>query len=171
MPPQNRRRRLCYWDSQKNSVGATKINFERHLKFLPDFDLIELKSLDAPEINPCDLLIVGAERIPSEEFTSWLKRLNLRILQQNRIWTPALIFSSADFVDLSSDLHEFADNNWYFDILNPLHIESMPIRVANLLKIHDHLHELHRYKSQLDAMQNQISEIEMKLSKMDHGKS
>ncbi|SME89485.1 hypothetical protein [Pseudobacteriovorax antillogorgiicola] len=161
---QQRKRRLCYWDSQKKSVGAVKLNFERHLRFLPEFDLVTLKALDDEKFAPCDLLIISAEDIPSEDFSQWLQGINKRIVNQGQIWTPALIFSETDFVDLSSEIHDFADNNWYFDILNPLHLESMPIRVANLLRIHDHLHELWRYKDQLDTMQEQINEIEKRLN-------
>lgn len=167
----NRNRRICYWDAQSNSVGALKINFERHLKFLPGFDLVSLDSLDDEEFNPCDLLIISAKSISGEDFSTWIAGINKRVIAQNNIWTPALIFSEADFSDLSSELHDYADNNWYFDILHPDHLDSMPIRVANLLKIHDHLHELWRYKDQLDTMQSQISEIEDSLTKMGKGES
>ena len=47
-----RRRRLCYWDNQKQVTGAAKLNIERHLQFLPDFDFVKLESLDDDEFAP-----------------------------------------------------------------------------------------------------------------------
>ncbi len=161
-----RRRRICYWDSEKRFVDAHKLNFEKQLSFLPDFDLITLKSLDSENFNPCDLLLISALLVEDHEFSQWLLGINKRILHQNSIWTPALIFSEVEGYELSSAMHEFAANNWYFDIVNPKHIDSIPIRVANLLRIHDHLHEIMRYQERLDSMQDKIIEIESQLAKM-----
>ena len=146
-----------------NATGAAKINFERHLNFLPDFNLVTLRGLDDEGFNPCDLLVISALSVPSEKFLEWLEGINRRIVAQNKIWTPAIIVTQSNFSDLNFAIHELADNNWYFDIVNPDHLDSIPIRAANLLKIHDHLHELLRYKSQLDALHQQVSEIEEKL--------
>ena len=159
----HRRRRICYWDPQSNAVSTNKINFEMHLKFLPNFDLSELRSLDDQSFHPCDLLIVNALSIPDDDFLIWLEGINKRVLTQNKIWTPAVLVSECKFGELSSEVHEFANNNWYFDLINPANMDSMPIRVANLLKIHDHLHELWRYEKELNTMQKQVSDIEQKL--------
>ena len=139
-----RKRRICYWDAEKKFTDSSKINFERHLSFLPDFDLVNLVSLEDENFQPCDLLIVAATAIDEDIFHDWLKGLNKRIIRQNSIWTPCIIVTEISFAESSQSLHTFADNNWYFDILHPHHTDSIPIRVANLLKIHDHLHELFR---------------------------
>ena len=153
-----------YWDAEKKFVDATKINFEKHLSFLPDFDLITLKTLDSEDFNPCDLLLVTAFLIDANDFSQWLDGLNKRIVRQNSIWTPALIFTDLPFAELSASIHDYAaDNNWYFDIVSADHLDSMPIRIANLLRIHDHLHELFRYQERLDQMQTKVSDIEEKL--------
>ena len=160
-----RRRRLCYWDNQRHAADAHKVNIQRHLKFLPDFDFVNLKSLDDERGLPCDLMIVNAIDVPSEEFFNWIVSIGKRLHIQHGIWTPAFIISRVGYSDLSENLHTFADDNWYFDIVNPQHIDSIPIRVANLLKIHDHLHELLRYKEKLDALHAQVEGIEKKLQK------
>lgn len=159
----NRRRRLCYWDNLRAVTDATKLNIERHLSFLPDFDLQHLKTLDDQKFLPCDLLILNAMDVPGNEFAKWLSGIHKRLKSQHGVWTPTLIFSDANFTTLSEEIHSFAMSNWYFDIINPQHLDSVPIRVANLLKIHDHLHELLRYQEQLDKMQLQIEAIEQKL--------
>jgi hypothetical protein len=158
-----RQRRLCYWDSDPKRFGSAKAQIERQLTYLPQMTVHSLTSLDDPEFFPCDLLIAFAGQIPDDELYTWIEGLKKRIQRQGKIWTPALILSSVGFADLSSWLHEYAESNWYFDILNPDHIASLPIRVANLLRIHDHLHELNRYYDQLTTMQEKIATIEQDL--------
>ena len=56
-----------------------------------------------------------------------------------------------------------AGMNWYFDILSMEHIDSMPIRVANLLRIHDHLHELERYQNTLATLNHRVDQLTLDL--------
>jgi len=161
-----RQRRLCYWDTEKRHFDSFKANFERHIKFLPQLTLYQLTSLDDPEFFPCDLLIIYAAHIPDEELPQWIEGLKKRIQAGGKIWTPSLILSPVGFGELSEWLHEYADSNWYFDIIHPDQWTSLPIRVANLLRIHDHLHELYRYQDQLTSLQERITTIEQELIKL-----
>ena len=53
--------------------------------------------------------------------------------------------------------------NWYFDIVASDQLDSLPIRVANLLRIHDHLHELHRYSAALSSLTAQTEALKQEL--------
>ncbi len=164
MSPQRQRSlRICYWDSAKRHFGRHKAIFEKYMKRLGDLSFYEMKSLEDPDFAPCDLLIVAAESVPEENFAEWLREFHQRIKKQQKIWTPAIILSSVGFVALEDLLTEANGSNWYFDIINPDHIESLPIRVANLLRIHDHLHELRRYDEKQRSLQEQVDAIEEKL--------
>lgn len=155
--------RICYWDGAKRHFGRHKAIFEKYLKRLGDLSFYEMKTLEDPNFAPCDLLVVAAETIPPKNFSDWLRELHQRIKKQQNIWTPAIILSSVDFGVLEDLLAEVNSSNWYFDIINPEHVESLPIRVANLLRIHDHLHELRRYDEKHRALQEQLAAIEEKL--------
>jgi hypothetical protein len=51
-------------------------------------------------------------------------------------------------------------SNWYFDVVRPEHLDSLPVRVANLLRIHDHFHELRRNSETLDRLQDRVNMLE-----------
>lgn len=161
-----RQRRLCYWDTEKRRFDSFKGSFERHIKFLPQIDIYQLNSLDDPDFFPCDLLIIYAAQISENDLSTWIEGVKKRIKAQGKIWTPSLILSPAGFGELSEWLHEYANSNWYFDIIHPDQWSSLPIRVANLLRIHDHLHELYRYQDQLTAMQDKVTAIEQELREL-----
>lgn len=165
-PKLARQRRLCYWDTEKRRFDSFKANFERHIKFLPEVTIYPLKSLEDPAFSPCDLLIIYAAHIDEAELPRWIDGVKKRIQAQGKIWTPSLILSAAGFAELSEWLHEYAASNWYFDIIHPDQWSSLPIRIANLLRIHDHLHELYRYQDQLTSLQERISTIEQELANL-----
>ncbi len=152
--------RICYWDSEKRYFGAHKAAFENQMQILGEIQTVKISSLEDPKFFPCDLLVVSAEHVPEDEFLKWLTGIETRIMSQDKIWTPALILADIEFSTLHQLLPFASKSNWYFDIVHPQHLLSMPIRIANLLRIHDHLHELKRYDDKLNAMQNKIVEIE-----------
>jgi hypothetical protein len=79
------------------------------------------------------------------------------------IWSPALIMCDVSYTKIGQLIDWAVKINWYFDIVSRDHITSLPIRIINLLRIHDHLHELQRYDSELTTLQGRIDEIEQKL--------
>ncbi len=161
-----RKLRICYWNSVSKIVSTDLMQLETHLKQLGTIELIKVETLEDPNMKPCDLLIVAAQSIDQEEFPKWMNQLKSKIYKQGHVWTPALIFAEIPFYVLQEIWHEAVKENWYFDILTPAHIESIPIRVANILRIHDHLHELYRYEKTLDEMSAKVSDMENKISKM-----
>lgn len=162
----NRKLRFCYWAVESRLVDGERMTLEQHLKRLGDVTVEPIKSLDAPGAGPYDLLIVAAQRVPVKDFPIWLAGFRRRIQSLGMVWTPALILAGVDFAVLQEIWPEVTKENWYFDILDPSHVASLPIRVANLLRIHDHLHELKRYAAALDDVTAKVQDLEAKVSKL-----
>ncbi|MBM4251235.1 MAG: hypothetical protein FJ146_04650 [Deltaproteobacteria bacterium] len=158
--------RLFYWNADPRVLDADLMQLEKLLKRLGDVKLTSIKSLDLIPQDGCDLLIIAAHSIPKKEFPKWLMGLRSRIHGNGKIWVPALILADVGFDILADILTEVTAENWYFDILMPLHVESLPIRVANLLRIHDHLHELDRYELAIVEVSTRVKELESELMKL-----
>ncbi len=162
--------RIFYWNADPRVVDADRMQLEKLLKRLGDIKLTTIKSLDQLPKDGCDLLIIAAHSVPKKEFPKWLMGLRSRIHSSGVIWVPALILADIGFEVLSEILTEVAAENWYFDIIMPLHVESLPIRVANLLRIHDHLHELNRYAVAISEVSTKVRDLEIELQLMKSSK-
>ena len=156
---------LKYWNAEARIVDSDRASFEHHLSRLADDVRVEsIKTLDMPALLPCDLLLIAAQMLPTKDFPKWLSGLRRRFQTQDKIWIPAVILAEVPFDVLSELMADAARDNWYFDILAPAHLESLPIRVANLLRIHDHLHELGRYAKAVDDVTQRVKALEQELS-------
>ena len=163
--------RLCYWNVDARVVDAGLVSLEQHLNALGGPRPVAVKSLepavlDAVLDGPCDLAIIAAQSVDPAHFATWLRGLAQKIKRQNQIWMPALILSDAPFSVLREILPEARAENWYFDILAPAHLSSLPIRVANLLRIHDHLRELRRYEDALEDVSAKVKSLEARVAHM-----
>ncbi len=159
----NRSLRVCYWNAEAKVLDAEKAELERHLKRLGDVRVEVIKALEAPEGSQADLLIVSAQKLSDKDFPAWLQGFRRRIQAKGSIWTPALILADVSFDVLSEILVEVTADNWYFDVVAPKHLASLPIRVANLLRIHDHLHEMKRYSAALDDITTKVKMLESQM--------
>lgn len=155
--------RLCYWAADSRIVDSERASLEGHLARIGDARVVPIKALDSPDAKPCDLLIVAAQKIVQPDFAAWLSAFRRRVAREGDIWTPALILADVPFDVLSEIWPEARADNWYFDILSPTHLSSLPIRVANLLRIHDHLHEMKRYASALEDIGAKVANLEREL--------
>lgn len=160
----NRHLRVCYLDSEKRFIGSAKLQFEEKLAKVAQIELVPLQSLDDPKFHPCDLLVLTANLIPEDHFKEWLTRLRKNMRSQAKVWTPALILSDIEFPVLNEIFQMASAENWYFDIVTTEHYESLPIRIANLLRVHDHLHELRRYSETLANLQIRVDKLEDELT-------
>ena len=160
----NRELRICYWNAFGKVIDSDLMQIEQNLRHLGEVKIEEVKSLDDSSLSPCDLLIVAAQQVSEDDFSSWMTKFRGKIHKQGHVWTPALIFADVPFSILNDIWPEAVKENWYFDILSPAHIESLPIRVANILRIHDHLHELHRYSETLDELNTKVVKAEKEIS-------
>ena len=161
-----RKLRICYWQVQPRVADAERADLEAHLARLGDVQMTAIKALDQPEASGADLLIVAAQKLGPVEFPVWLTAFRKRIQAQGMVWTPALILADVPFDVLSDIWPDVTKENWYFDILSPAHVASLPIRVANLLRIHDHLHELKRYAKALEDINGKVSSLETEMQKL-----
>lgn len=156
--------RIKYFVADKRFVDAERMVLEHNLRRLTDVTLSELKSFDDPDFLPCDLLIVAAKNVAAIDFRKWLDGFRRKVRNEGNIWIPALILTQIEFEDLRDILLEAVNENWYFDVMHAEHMSSLPIRVANLLKIHDHLHELDRYEQALTELGEKVALLESQLT-------
>lgn len=170
MSPKNflkRSLRICYWDLEAKFLDRHKLALERELRTFSGFTFHQLKSLTDPALNPCDLLIIVGPAIDGEDFLQWMQGLMDRVEGAHQIRIPALIVADPSKPVLVELLESAINSNWYFDIVSPGQLETIPLRMANLLRIHDHLHELHRYDAELKALHSRVIEIEKQLAAVD----
>lgn len=156
---------VAYWNPDTRVVDATKLQVETYLRKLGNIKFKEVKAPDDPALLPCDLLVVTSTYVPEHEFANWLKGQERRMVKQGNIWIPALFVADIEFDILREIWSEIQSTNWYFDIVSSSHLSSLPVRVANLMRIHDHLHELYRYGQELSSLQKQVEEVEERLKK------
>jgi hypothetical protein len=161
-----RRSRVCLLNLDPKLVSLPKIQLEKALKAMIDIDLAEVRGMEDSLFTPCDLLIVEAQGIPTMDFQRWLGAFKQRILTQADIWIPAVIVTDLPATDARVLMEDAAKSNWYFDVVRPDHLESLPLRVANLLRIHDHLHELRRYSETLDRLQDRVNMLEHEVNSL-----
>ena len=158
--PEDRVFHIAWWNPDPRVVYSTKLQIERLIKKLGTIEFKEVKAPDDPRLLPCDLLIVATPYVPEEEFPQWLSAQEKRMQREGNIWIPALFVADVEFDVLRDNWRKVQGTNWYFDIVSPSHLSSLPVRVANLLRIHDHLQELHRYGEEVDSLQKRVQEVE-----------
>lgn len=171
----DRRLRLTYWHADKRVVDGMRLQLDRYVARLSaDTVVQEVAELDDERGFPCDLLLInaaGAMTAAGDLFPQWLRGVRRRIVNAKAsghagIWSPALIIADVDFSTLADLWPEASQDNWYFDILAPTHLSSLPIRVANLLRIHDHLHEIKRYATAVDEVSAKVAALESQLQSL-----
>ena len=158
--------RICHLNATPKVVDMELVHLEKKLSLLGNFVIHPLASIQDHDFLPCDLLLISAQNIPQSHFTSWLRGVIGQMQQQASIWVPGLIMGNASFEILREILALAGPINWYFDIMDGQHLESLPIRVANLLRIHDHLHELRRYEQTLSELSAQMLVLESRLQQV-----
>lgn len=159
----NRRLRVCVWNPTPAMAGASLAQMEAELKKLGTVQLVPLKSLDDPTLLPCDLLVITATYIEEEAFAQWIHGVEARIARQVGIKIPTVICATISAAVQRPLLRAAVESNWYFDIVDPEHISSLPIRVANFLRLHDHLHEVQRMQAVVADLNSRVENLEESL--------
>ena len=160
----NRRIRVCTWNATPAMISAEMRQFETELKRLGGIDLITLSALDDPKFIPCDLLVIAARNIDEDNFIDWIKGVALRLQNSGNIKTPAIIQANVSQNTQRGLLRWAIESNWYFDIVGSDHISSLPIRVANFLRLHDHLQEVNRMQKAVNELTDRVQQLESELS-------
>ena len=158
-----RKLRLCYVDGEKRLFSTAKAQFEKAIGALGPIESVAITSVEDPMLRPCDLLVITADHVPDESIEDWLKNLKRRLHSQAKVPIPTLCFCSLKEKTLIKLIEYTIAENWYFDVIDPNHAASLAIRAANLLRIHDHIHELNRYASALDDLQLKVAELEKRV--------
>ncbi len=150
-------------DLEPKRAESLKNLIEKKIKSLPSLNMTKIKGLDELSPEGFDAIVLYSWNLDEEQFLQWLQGFETRWSKDYSIWIPALIISTLDLFSIPEILERTTSSNWYFDVVHPDHISSLPIRVANLLRIHDHLRELMRYERELKLLQNQVHSIEQQL--------
>lgn len=169
-PFSGRQLRVGYWQVDARLVDIDKVRLEKALAQLgASLTITVLKNLEALAATPLDLLIIAGQGLAEEDFSQWLGGLRGRMRANNGIWCPALILAELPMATLRAVMAQVFAENWYFDILAPEHLSSLPIRVANLLRMHDHLHEIKRYAEALESLSSRLSALEDEVKRLQSG--
>jgi hypothetical protein len=160
----DRRMRVCSWEASPGFISSATAALDQQLRQLIQVELVKLKALDDQAALPCDLLIISAEGIDEEHFEAWIRSISSRIPRAHSIPVPAIIFGIVP-AHIQRELLRWAvDGNWYFDIVEPDHVSSLPVRVANFLRLHDHLHEVRRMTEASEVLTKRVQEMELQLN-------
>ena len=165
---QGRRMRVCSWNASPGFISAASAALEQQLRMLIQVEIVPLKSL-TDATAPCDLLIISAEGIDDEAFPSWLKSVSERIPNIHGIPVPSIIFGVVPAPVQRELLRWAVEGNWYFDIVDPGHVTSLPVRVANFLRLHDHLHEVRRISDASRLLEARVREMEAQITEILKG--
>ena len=155
--------RVAYWDQSPRHLSSWKDLLERYLRQITEIKCIDVKSLDQAAREQVDLTIVHAEHLDREAFHQWLSGLMKTARNSQAIWIPTLIVTRMNFADVRPLFSPTYEENWYCDLIHPDHIDSLPLRVVNLIKIHDHLKELKRYRVSLENLEKQTQALNEQL--------
>lgn len=157
----NTKRRICYINTDSRTLETSVSFLEKRLFLISNVDISQHSSLEiAKSKGAWDLFIINASNLEEDHFIQWFSKLGQKLLNPLGIPSPCMLISPLSFNHLESMWEKAYKQNWYFDILHPEHMESLPIRIANLLRIQDHLHELQRYEKELTALHERITKIE-----------
>lgn len=159
-----RRISVCYVNAEPKAISARMLNFEKYLSQLGSVEVQDRETMEAAYAESPDIVIYDALLLDSSGLLGLVKSLYKNVVQSEKIWTPVLIYVRAEF-GLVKELLPFANQvNWYFDLVTEEHLEILPIRVGNLVRIHDHLKEMFAYKSEIATLESRLEEVEAQLN-------
>lgn len=152
------KKRICYLNDNRKAVDLALDIFEKTFKNFPFIEFIETHDLDSiKNHSPVDLVLIHLPILNSSVLKNWLSKKILN--KDSKIPIPILFYSDLSKKELEQLWEESYKSNRYFDIINPGELDSFPIRIANLLKIYDHLHEIHRYEDDIQILNAKIESI------------
>lgn len=158
--------RVCYVNYDTKILQAEVHALEEKLKQLKDVEIISLSSIEGNDLSTYNLLIFNAISLNDDNFIKWLPTISQKITQKLHIQIPTIFLSHLAFSGLNKIWEQTYAKNWYFDIIHPDHLESIPIRMANLLRIYDHLQEIKKYEREIKTMQKEVALIQETVKKL-----
>jgi REP element-mobilizing transposase RayT len=149
-------------DQEPRLFTRVKADIESQLKRLASVDFVQISNVPTLR-EDLDLLIVVSPPLSGESFAQWVKGIEARVIRDDGIWIPCLMIADVDFQDLNAMLQHITNSNWYFDIANPAHLSSLPVRVANLTRISSHIRELRNYDRIVRDLSARVQHLENQL--------
>ncbi len=158
--------RIGYYQVDPRVVGSSILDLERHLGKLGKVSITAIKDISLGTHQDFELLVIAGPTLEDHSFGSWLNSFKRKIAAQGDIWVPAIIIADISFQALEVIWADVVKENWYFDIVNPEHLSSLPIRVANLVRMTDHLSELKKYERLLVDLTDKVTALEKEVLKV-----
>lgn len=159
--------RVCYINHDTKILQSEVLALEEKLKQLKGVEIVSLSSIEGNDLSKYNLLIINAISLTDEAFIKWLPAVSQKITQKLDAQIPTIFLSYLTFSSLNQIWQALYEKNWYFDIIHPDHLESIPIRMANLLRIFDHLHEVKRYEQEIKVLQKEVLNIQETIKKLN----
>ncbi len=136
---------------------------EATLKSISEVKTLVISSGTDPKLNRCSILIVFANNLDDQQMVTWVKGIAKR-LDPESINIPWLIICESS-EGVQKELLRYAlDENWYFDLVSPEHLDSLTTRIGSLIRISDHISEIHRYDAEIKTLETQVA---LALEKID----
>jgi hypothetical protein len=129
---------------------------ENTLKSISEVKAINITSTTDPRLAHCSIVVVFANNLDEEQMITWVKGIPKR-LTSSSINIPWLIICENSEVIQKEMLRYALAENWYFDLVLPDHLDSLLTRIANLIRISDHISELKRYESETKLLEEKVS--------------
>lgn len=152
---------LTYWEQNSLTWDAIKGQVEQQLSLIFPCETKKVKTLTDEGFWPCDLIVTYTGSMNS--VVSTLKTIERQLKVSGKIWPACLVIGhypedqAPELIDLT------LSSNWNFDVLSPEHLESLPPRIGNLIRIQDHLQELRGYDKQLQDLEAEVAKLVAKL--------
>lgn len=163
--------RVAYWDQTPRHLSSWKDRLERYLRQITEIQCFDVRSLEQAAEQSADLTIVQAADLEEEAFQQWLSGLVKTSRGSDAIWIPTLVITELDFAKVRALFSTTYRENWYCDLIHPEHLDSLPLRVVNLIKIHDHLKELDRYRQSLEDLEKRAELLSQELRSLKQAES
>ncbi len=163
----DRKLTIDYWHSEPRLVSSAVLDLENKLSFLGSCQIRPVETIEALGLYGADLFVLTCPVVLEDQFTSWFRGIEKRLLTGEKIKIPTLIFSDVPFQHLLQIFEGTILSNWYCDIVHSQHTESLPMRVANLIRIHDHLKEMEVYEKQIGKLELGLKEMQNKLKNLN----
>ena len=150
--------RCAYFNLTAKILSKNVLELERRLELLEkNVQVVSVKSLDDKALLPCDLLIVSALNLAEAELLSWLQKYRKKSLSQKNVLIPLLLIHSNDELSTQNFFDEAFRAKWFFDLCSEKHLSSLTIRAANLIRVHDLLHDLKRRDEMIASLKKHDS--------------
>jgi hypothetical protein len=161
----------CFLSLNPKVLTGISAAIESQITKIVPVQVQKIETMDEVASGTWNLLIVDAQILGDNELSLWIDKLHERMKKNSAVWTPALILSRCTIGASLRILEQMIAFNWYFDIVNPDHLESIPLRIANLIRIHDHLGELNQYRQLLENLQQRVEVMENQALKLNPHKA